>query len=74
MSLKSKSIFKKEIKHSIIFWGCEYGSEGEDYYKDYIIPMNLGDTITRDDYQYKVTSKDWDFDNQTIYFVFSKIK
>lgn len=73
MSIKSKTVFKLELKHSILFWGCEYGSEGEDKYQDYIIPFNIGDSVTKDDKQYKVTEKDWDYDNNTVYFTLTKV-
>ena len=32
--------FYNEIKNSTIFWGCEYGSEGNDVFKSIILPFN----------------------------------
>ena len=72
MPVKNSSVLKLEFQHSIIFWGCENGSEGEDCYRFTILPFNVGDVITRGDTQYKVTSKDWDYDSNTVYFVFTK--
>ena len=72
--VKNSMVFKLEIQHSIIFWGCENGSEGEDSYKDTILPFNVGDEITKDDKSWTVTSKDWDYDMNTIYFVIKLTK
>ena len=69
MSAKDSTIFKMEIKHSNLSFGCENGSEGQDEYSNCILPFNIGDTITKGDKQYTVTIKDWDYDNNTIWFI-----
>tara|TARA_R110000851_G_scaffold330265_1_gene502908 strand:+ start:2318 stop:2545 length:228 start_codon:yes stop_codon:yes gene_type:complete len=73
MSHKNAEIFSLEFKHSMIFWGCKNGSQGEDYYTNTILPFNIGDKITRNDKTYKVISKDWDYDNNNIYFIFKQL-
>jgi len=69
MSVKNSIVFSLEMKHSNIAWGCENSSEGEDLYKDTILPYNVGDNVTREDKCYIVDSKDWDYDNNTVWFV-----
>jgi len=72
MSIKNQAVLQMEFQHSIIFWGCENGSDGEDKYINCHLPFSIGDNLTRGDKNYKITSKDWDFDNNTIYFVATK--
>tara|TARA_R110000772_G_C13310268_1_gene440103 strand:+ start:27651 stop:27872 length:222 start_codon:yes stop_codon:yes gene_type:complete len=69
MSVKSSIVFSLEVQHSTIFWGCKDSSEGEDLYKDTILPFNVGDEVTKDDKVWVVDSKDWDFDHNMLYFV-----
>ena len=74
MAVKDSIVFNLEIKHSTITWGCENGSEGQDNYKDTILPFNVGDNVTRNDKSYTVTSKDWDYDNNTVWLVIELTK
>jgi hypothetical protein len=68
----SNTSFYNEIKDSSIFWGCENGSEGNDFLKSIILPWNIGDELSRDCISWVVKSKEWDYDDCRLYFTIVK--